>query len=617
MTVPKIFLAKLRLFESRPDLAAKGTYTITSGVDREVVDLFFARLMGDEAEVVTTDNAEQLRALCDELGFAGFDGEIRAVLGGDVMTKNIRMEIWERLDGHDVRLEDQDVRLEEFWEALGSIDERVNEIASQLDVVIPSIEARLNEVVRAVREEFPERFRAVEEVRLNDVAQARREAGALREDVERLRIQVGQKASASDLAALSEEVARLKEAEANPTQSESATSKVLATPRQRQAQVAGQMTAQVSPLNGIIAHFTRECGGNVHKLGVVTVTASSCYGDWWKPENAVDFGSGSNFYSNDSPNSWICYDFKGRRVAPTSYSIRSFGYGTGACHPKSWVLEVSNDGSEGSWAVVDSRENNKDLNDVLATRNFAISAPSREAIRFARLRLTGKNHKGSDFLCISALELFGAFTDIPRPVAAPGEFPFYDLKPLDGIIAHLTRACGGNVHEKGVVTVTATGCYSSDYEPGNAVDLGSDSDFASKNSPQSWIRYDFKGRREVPTSYSIRSGQHAYPKSWVLEVSNDESDVCSDPRRRNLDQFLRITGTGHAFHVDGKKWVVVDRRTDNFDLNDRNVTRNFVLNTPPSGAFRFVRLRLTGTNHYGDDSLRIGALELFGALSSQ
>ena len=104
--VPKMFLGKLRLFEGRPDLAAKGRYTIASGVDREVVDAFFARVMGDETEAVTADNAEQLRALCDELGFSGFDGEIRAVMGGDVMTKRFRVEVRERLDGHDVRLEE-------------------------------------------------------------------------------------------------------------------------------------------------------------------------------------------------------------------------------------------------------------------------------------------------------------------------------------------------------------------------------------------------------------------------------------------------------------------------------------------------------------------------------
>ena len=366
VTLAKIFLAKLRLFESRPDLAAKGRYTITSGVDRDVVDLFFARVMGDEAEVVTADNAEQLRALCDELGFSGFDGEIRAVLGSDIMTKKFRVEIRERLDGHDVRFE-------ELWKALGRLDEKVTEIANQL-------EARLNDVVRAVQEGFPE---------------AKREAGALREDVERLTSKLGEKASAAEVAALSQEVARLKA-------------------------LAGKVTApagtefvynDAKPLDGIIAHLTRECGGNVHEKGVVKVTASSCLcGIGGKPANAVDLNSDSEFWSEEWPNQWIRYDFNGRRVTPTSYSIRSMDDGPDSEHPMSWVLEVSNDGKEGSWEVVDSREDNDDLNDAHVTHNFALSAPPSGAFRFVRLRVTGDNHFGKDNLAICALELFGALS---------------------------------------------------------------------------------------------------------------------------------------------------------------------------------------------------------------
>ena len=33
------------------------------------------------------------------------------------MTKKIRVEIRERPDGHDVRVEEQDSKLEEFWKA--------------------------------------------------------------------------------------------------------------------------------------------------------------------------------------------------------------------------------------------------------------------------------------------------------------------------------------------------------------------------------------------------------------------------------------------------------------------------------------------------------------------
>ena len=166
---------------------------------------------------------------------------------------------------------------------------------------------------------------------------------------------------------------------------------------------------EARPLDGIIAHLTRECSGNVHQKGVVKVTASSSHSFMGaKPENVVDLGTDSILYSKDRPNSWICYDFRGRRVVPTSYSIRSAEHQLG---PKSWVLEVSNAGSEDSWVVVDARQNNEDLNARRVTRNFAISAPPSEAFRFVRLRQTGRNHDGDDTLVITTLELFGALSN--------------------------------------------------------------------------------------------------------------------------------------------------------------------------------------------------------------
>ena len=124
-----------------------------------------------------------------------------------------------------------------------------------------------------------------------------------------------------------------------------------------------------------------------------------------------DLGLDSCCASKDSTNSWICYEFVGRRVTPTGYSIRSYWERPGMANPKSWVLEVSNDGSEGSWEVVDRRENNSDLNGRHLTRNFAISPRPSGAFRFVRLRQTGKNHKGNDLVWICAFELFGALSE--------------------------------------------------------------------------------------------------------------------------------------------------------------------------------------------------------------
>ena len=161
--------------------------------------------------------------------------------------------------------------------------------------------------------------------------------------------------------------------------------------------------------------------------------------------------------------------------------------------------------------------------------------------------------------------------------------------PLDGAIAHLTRECGGNVHKKGVVEVTASGCcWGPHNELKNAVELGTNTWFGSKNEPNSWICYDFKESRVEPTSYSIRSARGSFPRSWVFEVSND-----------------------------GKEWKVADRRDNNSELNARCVTRMFDIRTCPGGRFRFVRLLQTGKNSYGNDELWLSSLEVFGTLYSK
>ena len=147
--------------------------------------------------------------------------------------------------------------------------------------------------------------------------------------------------------------------------------------------------------------MSRECGGNVQETGVINVTASSCAAG--KIHSVVDLGSDSWFRSKNGPHSWICYDFKGMRVKPTSYSIRT----AESCFPKSWVLEVSNDGDAGMWIGIDSREGNEDLNAKHVTRNFAIALAPNKAFRFLRLRQTGKNHDGNDALELCSLEIFG------------------------------------------------------------------------------------------------------------------------------------------------------------------------------------------------------------------
>jgi hypothetical protein len=180
--------------------------------------------------------------------------------------------------------------------------------------------------------------------------------------------------------------------------------------------------------DGIIAHLTRECGGNVHDVHVVDVTCGSfekvTYGanphsgafrneDWAVAKNAADLDTVSRFKSayrkkkEDIPhtrNNWICYNFKERRIVPTHYAIRTYH---GAANLKSWLIETSADGE--SWQEVAREEDNKQLNGKRFTATFAVADGGE--CRFIRLVNIGRNHRGDDCLWITAWEIFGGLVE--------------------------------------------------------------------------------------------------------------------------------------------------------------------------------------------------------------
>ena len=416
--VPRSFLTKLDLFKRKPELVGTGRYEIQSDVDPNVFAMFMTRLYGGESDPVTPENAEQLRALCNELGFSGFGEELRDVqaVAGDLSVRKDLVCVRGRVDRHDVLLEQLQRRVAELERRLAAFE--------AVPARVESVESRLEATARGL-DELWQKY--------------------LSDDLDWLRREVSERVRA-DLAALTEEVSRLKRAEAKraiPPPQVAAPALAKKTPLQPpqvmvpalakktpphvcsvlpvadalpplRERVFGNVKAptvrkfrynEAKPLNGVIAHLTRECGGNVHEKGVVEVTASNF---WFcaDAKYAVDLGTDPGFFSTNEPNSWIRYDFKGRRVALTSYSIRTGSFQ----FPISWVLEVSNDETVDSWTVVDHRENTGLLIGQYVTRNFELTDPPYAGFRFVRLRQTGKNYKGDDYLVINSLELFGTLS---------------------------------------------------------------------------------------------------------------------------------------------------------------------------------------------------------------
>jgi hypothetical protein len=168
-------------------------------------------------------------------------------------------------------------------------------------------------------------------------------------------------------------------------------------------------------------------------------------------------------------------------------------------------------------------------------------------------------------------------------------FPFRPSSPLNGIISHLTAKFGGNVHDRGVVHITANRVRSDDpsYAAKNVVDLGTDSYFSSANDANQSICFDFKKMTITPTHYSIRmnsnSPNYHHLKSWVLEGSKE-----------------------------GNSWIEIDRQNDYGDLNSQfGVT---IFSVGRSESVGLLRLRQAGQNHQGNNFLYFTAFEIFGSV---
>ena len=155
------------------------------------------------------------------------------------------------------------------------------------------------------------------------------------------------------------------------------------------------------PFDGILAQLTRDCGGNPHQRGVMSITASSsacneCFmvaNRGWKDE----------WLSHNQANSYLQFDFKSMRVSITGYTLKS---GTIGYCLLSWVLEVSDDGTEDSWVIID-KQSITNPNRAYDVQRYTCSNPVDKLYRFVRLRQTGKNSKSAHNLILSEIEFFG------------------------------------------------------------------------------------------------------------------------------------------------------------------------------------------------------------------
>jgi hypothetical protein len=162
----------------------------------------------------------------------------------------------------------------------------------------------------------------------------------------------------------------------------------------------GRYTSSNDP-NWMFDRLEEVSEGNLHDLGIVTLTTKSNSGaDWSDPKHILHSDSDTAFQSADEPNQWICCDFHDRRVVPAFLQI-----GTNGPLPLSIEVEGSIDGDD--WTRFHCSLGVDSCSSVC----WQILGCSREGYRFVRMTQIGMNSEGNHRLDIQWLDFGGTILD--------------------------------------------------------------------------------------------------------------------------------------------------------------------------------------------------------------
>ena len=122
------------------------------------------------------------------------------------------------------------------------------------------------------------------------------------------------------------------------------------------------------------------------------------------PDEVTNYVSLGCWWSINQPKSGIIFDFHGKTVQLTGYSLKSGD----RYHLLHWALDgsFSPRNSQRKWHRIDERFTH-DLNGNWVSKTYPTwSRP----VRLLRIRQIGKNSEGNDIMCLSAVEFFGTLS---------------------------------------------------------------------------------------------------------------------------------------------------------------------------------------------------------------
>lgn len=141
-----------------------------------------------------------------------------------------------------------------------------------------------------------------------------------------------------------------------------------------------------------IIYYLKSLSSNIDDL--LNITSSSVYLSHYL-KYVIQYENSKVYFASDNiENSWICFEFKSFYIIPKNYTLRSYYCEQNNCHPKSWVIEGSND--NGDWEQLDQQQNTDVLNGPNIIHTFPIQNSKNTKFKFIRMRQTDINWNPSD-----------------------------------------------------------------------------------------------------------------------------------------------------------------------------------------------------------------------------
>lgn len=160
--------------------------------------------------------------------------------------------------------------------------------------------------------------------------------------------------------------------------------------------------------------------------------------------------------------------------------------------------------------------------------------------------------------------------------------PLNSKEPLKGIFDYLFSIKNKNPHTEGIIEITASS--SSSNSPQKVILPGFTGYWASSNSPNQNICFNFKSYKVIVEAYSIKTRGDGDPISWEIQGSNDKVS-----------------------------WKTIDSRNTNLQRGAITIFDSF----PKSNEYQYIQMIQKGPNSRGDHYFNLSRFELFGALTQK